>query len=392
MMGLKFMGDVPFNNVYIHGLVRDERGEKYSKTRGNIVDPLDLVDRYGADALRFTLAALTMPGSDLKLSESRTEGYRHFVNKIWNASRFALMNLEDLEPDQESQMSAPSHLSLPDRWIIGRLNETIRSAEKSIEAYKFNEATHDLYQFVWHEFCDWYLELIKPSLYQDKDLDQKRMTQRTLLKVLDHILRMLHPFMPFVTEEIWQRLPLKKENGSVMVTPFPKPEERFDDEQAEEEMGLVIEVVTALRNIRGEMSIPPADQVDALLRVKGKGDKERLQRNHLFIQNLAKVKTLRVLERVRKPPHSAFAVVRNVEIFVPMDRSKIEEEGKRLQKEISKIEKEIAFVGRKLSNEEFVSKAPPHVVQEEREKAAHYEALRGKLEESLKKIGEALSG
>jgi valyl-tRNA synthetase len=214
----------------------------------------------------------------------------------------------------------------------------------------------------------------------------------TLLKVLDGVLRMLHPFMPFVTEEIWQRLPVKKENGSIMVTSFPKPEERFDGEEAEEELGLVIEVITALRNIRGEMNIPPADQVDALFRVKGKGNKERLRRNHLFIQNLAKVKSLRVLERVQKPPHSAFAVVRNVEIFVPMDRSKIEEEGKRLQKEISKIEKEIAFVGRKLSNEQFLSKAPPDVVQEEREKAARYQALRGKLEENLKKIEEALSG
>jgi valyl-tRNA synthetase len=333
-----------------------------------------------------------MPGSDLKLSESRTEGYRHFVNKIWNASRFALMNLEDLEPDQESLISTPSDLSLPDRWIRGRLNQAVRAVEKSIEEYKFNEASHHLYQFVWHEFCDWYLELIKPYLYQDKDVKQKRMTQMTLLRGLDDILRMLHPFMPFVTEEIWQRLPLKKENGSIMVTPFPKPEERFDDEEAEQEMGLVIEVITALRNIRGEMNIPPADQVEALLRVKGKEDKERLQRNHLFIQNLARVKSLRVLERVQKPPYSAFAVVRNVEIFVPMDRSKIEEEGKRLRKEISKIEKEIAFVGRKLSNEQFLSKAPPDVVQEEREKAAQYQALRGKLEENLKKIRETLAG
>jgi valyl-tRNA synthetase len=203
---------------------------------------------------------------------------------------------------------------------------------------------------------------------------------------------MLHPFMPFVTEEIWQRLPVRKENESLMVAPFPKPEDRFDDEEVEEEMGLVIEVVTALRNIRGEMNIPPADQVDALLRTKGKGNKESIQRNHLFIQNLAKVKSLRVLERVQRPPYSAFAVVRNVEIFVPMDRSKIEEEGKRLQKEISKIEKEIAFVGRKLSNEQFVSKAPPHVVEEEKEKAAQYQALRGKLEQNLKKIEEALLG
>jgi valyl-tRNA synthetase len=392
MMGLKFMGDVPFKDVYIHGLVRDERGEKYSKTRGNVVDPLDLIDRYGADALRFTLAALTMPGSDLKLSEARTEGYRHFVNKIWNASRFALMNLEDFEPGQEPPISRPSEMSLPDRWIRGRLNQAIRSVEKSIEEYKFNEASHTLYQFIWHEFCDWYLELVKAFLYQDKDSKQKRMTQVTLLKVMDDILRMLHPFMPFVTEEIWQRLPVKKENGTIMIAPFPKAEKEFDDEEAEKEMGLVIEVITALRNIRGEMNVPPGDQVDILLHVKGKEDKAGLLRNQFFIQNLAKVKSLRVLEKGRRPPHSAFAAVRNVEIFVSMDRSKMEEEAKRLQKEILKIDKEIAFVGRKLSNEQFLSKAPAEVVQEEKEKASQYQVLRRKLEENLKKIEEALSG
>ena len=159
MMGLKFMGDVPFRDVYIHGLVRDERGEKYSKTRGNVVDPLDLIDRFGADALRFTLAALTMPGSDLKLSESRTEGYRHFANKIWNASRFSLMNLEKFNVDEMTQEVPPKEFSLPDRWIRGRLNQVIREVQRSLEDYKFNEASHVLYQFIWHEFCDWYLEL-----------------------------------------------------------------------------------------------------------------------------------------------------------------------------------------------------------------------------------------
>ncbi|MDP3016627.1 MAG: valine--tRNA ligase, partial [Deltaproteobacteria bacterium] len=200
MMGLKFMGDVPFRDVYIHGLVRDEKGEKYSKTRGNVVDPLDLIDRFGADALRFTLAALTMPGSDLKLSESRTEGYRHFANKIWNASRFALMNLEALSPDAMAQTHSPEEFSLPDRWIRGRLNETIRSVRKALEEYKFNEACHILYQFIWHEFCDWYLEMTKLYLYREGDQKRQDLTRQTLLEVLDAILRLLHPFMPFITE------------------------------------------------------------------------------------------------------------------------------------------------------------------------------------------------
>jgi len=389
MMGLKFMGDVPFRDVYIHGLVRDERGEKYSKTRGNVVDPLDLIDRFGADALRFTLAALTMPGSDLKLSEARTEGYRHFANKIWNASRFALMNL-DVSEEIAREIYDKSSYSLPDQWIRGRLNRTIREVKKSLEDYRFNEATHALYQFIWHEFCDWYLELIKPYLYQDEDVKKKRMSQQTLLEVLDATLRLLHPFMPFITEEIWEQLPLRKETGSIMVANFPQPDPRFDDDQVASEMGLVIEIITALRNIRGEMNVSPAEQVEAILRPKGEEVEEGLKRNQLFIQNLAKVKSLKVLRELAKPAYSAFAQVQDVEIFVPMDRSRMEEEVRRLQKEISKIEKDIAFVNRKLSNEQFLSKAPKEVVQEEKEKALQCETVRNKLEESLRKIKETL--
>jgi len=390
MMGLKFMGDVPFRDVYIHGLVRDEKGEKYSKTRGNVVDPLDLIDRFGADALRFTLAALTMPGSDLKLSEARTEGYRHFANKIWNASRFALMNLGD-RVHITGEVNKEEH-SLPDRWIRGRLNRTIREVQKSLEAYKFNEASHILYQFIWHEFCDWYLELIKPYLYQDEDLKRKKLTQETLLKVLDATLRLLHPFMPFVTEEIWQQLPQEKGNGSIMIAEFPRPEERFDDDQIADEMGLVIEVIAAIRNIRGEMNIPPGDQIIGILRTKDGEIEKRLQINRLFIQNLAKVKELMIGEEIEKPLHSAFAVVRDVEVFVPMSKSRMEEEMRRLQKEMLKIEKDIAFIGKKLSNEQFLSKAPAEVVQEEKEKASQYHTQRDKLEGNLNKIKESLAG
>jgi valyl-tRNA synthetase len=392
MMGLKFMGDVPFRDVYIHGLVRDEKGEKYSKTRGNVVDPLELIDRFGADALRFTLAALTMPGSDLKLSEARTEGYRHFANKIWNASRFALMSLDDFKISGVPTFSNLSDYSLPDRWVRGRLNQVIREVQKALENYKFNEATHTLYQFIWHEFCDWYLELIKPYLYQDKDPSRRTLTQETLLRVLDDTLRLLHPFMPFITEEIWQQLPLKIENGSIMKASFPRPDERFDDDQIADEMGLVIEIITALRNIRGEMNVPPGEQITVLLRTKDLEIEKRLQGNRSFIQNLAKVSEIRIGGEVEKTAYNAFAVVCNVEIFVSMDRSRMEEEARRLQKEILKIEKEIAFVNRKLSNEQFLSKAPLEVVNQEKEKALQYQSIQNKLEESLKKIKEVLSG
>jgi len=386
MMGLKFMGDVPFKDVYIHGLVRDERGEKYSKTRGNVLDPLDLIERYGADTLRFTLAALTMPGSDLKLSEARTEGYRHFVNKIWNASRFSLMNLDGLEIEDTQKSYDRTEYSVPDRWILGRLNKAIRGVRKALEEYKFNEASHVLYQYVWHEFCDWYLEMIKPFLYQEGDKKRKDITQQTLLKVLDATLRLLHPFMPFVTEEIWQQLPSEKKADSIMIAPYPQVDERYDDDEIADEMDLLIEVITALRNIRGEMDVPPGEQIDVILRTKVKKVEERIRRNQLFVVNLARVKGLMIGEEIERPAYSAFAAVGDVEIFVPMDRSRMEEEAMRLQKERAKVEKEILFVEKKLSNEQFRSKAPVEVVREEEEKALQYRARRDKLEERLKRI------
>jgi valyl-tRNA synthetase len=386
MMGLKFMGDVPFKDVYIHGLVRDEKGEKYSKTRGNVVDPLDLIDRFGADALRFTLAALTMPGSDLKLSESRTEGYRHFANKIWNASRFALMNLEALSPDAMAQTHSPEEFSLPDRWIRGRLNETIRSVRKALDEYKFNEACHILYQFIWHEFCDWYLEMTKLYLYREGDQKRQDLTRQTLLEMLDAILRLLHPFMPFITEEIWQQLPTRKGNESIMVAEFPKPDQQYDDQSVEDEMAWIIEVVNGLRNIRGEMNLPPSEQISVHIRTKSEEVVKRLRGQETFIQFLASAKELSIGKNVEKPLYSAYAVVRDVEIFVPMDRARMEEEAKRLQKEILKIEKESGFVMKKLSNEQFLSKAPPEIVQEVKEKAQEFRSQREKLEESLIKI------
>ena len=390
MMGLKFMGDVPFRDVYIHGLVRDERGEKYSKTRGNVVDPLDLIDRFGADALRFTLAALTMPGSDLKLSESRTEGYRHFANKIWNASRFALMNLEKFNIGESTKEVPPDGFSLPDRWIRGRLNDVIRDVRKSLEDYKFNEASNSLYQFIWHEFCDWYLELAKLYLYQEGGEKRQKLTKRTLLEVLDAVLRLLHPFMPFITEEIWQQLPRRKENESIMIAPFPKPDKGYDDESVVDEMGLIIEVISALRNIRGEMNLPPGERIMVLLRTKREEVEKRLRENQSFIQSLALVEAFQFGRNLEKPLYSAFVAVRDVEIFVPMERSRMEEEARRLQKEIVKIEKESAFVMKKLSNEQFLSKAPPEIVQEVKGKALEFRGQREKLEESLNKIREMI--
>jgi len=390
MMGLKFMGDVPFRDVYIHGLVRDEKGEKYSKTRGNVVDPLELIERFGADALRFTLAALTMPGSDLKLSESRTEGYRHFANKIWNASRFVLMNLEGWIPGENSKQRSPEEFSLPDRWIRKRLNDTIRSVRKGLEEYRFNEVCHHLYQFIWHEFCDWYLEMSKLYLYRERDKKRQDLTRQTLSEVLDAILRLLHPVMPFITEAIWQQLPQRTGSESIMVSRFPVVDPQYEDSNIEDEMAWIMEVVTGLRNIRGEMNIPPAEQISVLIHTKDEETETTVRALEPFIQFLVQVKDLKIGNQIERPPYSAYALVRGAEVFVPMDRTRMEEEANRLQKEILKIEKESAFVMKKLSNEQFLTKAPPEVVLEVRGKAEEFELQRRKLEESLTKIREML--
>jgi len=331
-----------------------------------------------------------MPGSDLKLSESRTEGYRHFVNKIWNASRFVLMNLEGFDTDRMSREVSPKAFNLADRWIRGRLNQVIRDTRKALEEYKFNDACHVLYQFIWHEFCDWYVELSKLSLYKGEDKEKRDLTQLTLLEVLDATLKLLHPFMPFITEEIWQQLPRQKENGSIMIAEFPKPDGRFDDESVALEMGRIIEVTNALRNIRGEMNLPPGEQITVLFRTKNGAVERKLQENQSFIQSLALVREFKFGADLEKPLYSAFVVVGDVEIFVPMDRSRMEEEAKRLEKEIMKIDKESAFVMKKLANEQFIAKAPPEVVQEVKEKAGEFKGRREKLEESLNKMREVL--
>jgi valyl-tRNA synthetase len=300
------------------------------------------------------------------------------------------MNLETFYMDGVTRESPPEKLSLPDRWIRVRLNQVIREVKKSLDDYKFNEAAQTLYQFIWHEFCDWYLELTKLYLYKEGDEEKQNLTRQTLLGVLDSILRLLHPFMPFITEEIWQQLPQRRENESIMVAEFPKPDKRYDDETGADQMALIIDVVNALRNIRGEMNLPPGEPITAFIRTRSKEMQEKLQENQSLIQLLALVKEFEFGKDLEKPRYSAFAVVRGVEIFVPMDRSRMEEEARRLRKEILKIEKESGFVMKKLSNEQFLSKAPPEIVQEAREKALEYRNQRENLEESLNKIKEMI--
>jgi valyl-tRNA synthetase len=264
MMGLQFMGDVPFRDVYIHALVRDIQGRKMSKSRGNVIDPLVVMEEYGTDAFRFTLAAFAAQGRDICLSEERIEGYRHFANKIWNASRFSLTNLADFQGIAHEIVLRQTNL--PNRWILSRFNETVREVAEALEEYRFNDGAQAIYHFIWHEFCDWFLEMIKPVLYGKDDSQERTITQYVLLRVLDGALRLLHPFMPFITEEIWQSLP--HEGQSIMIADFPQYEEGLRDEQALRDMDLVMRTVGGIRNIRGEMDIPPNRQVDVLLLAK----------------------------------------------------------------------------------------------------------------------------
>lgn len=270
MMGIHFMGDIPFKDVYVHALVRDEHGKKMSKSTGNVIDPLSVIEEYGTDAFRFTLAAFAAQGRDIKMSEKRVEGYRHFVNKLWNAARFALMHIPN--SNFEFQVSSFKPLSLPDRWILSRLGKATETVAENLDTYKFNDAAGAVYQFVWHEFCDWYLEAIKPVLYGNEGQEKKDATTRVLWRVLRDTLVLLHPFMPFVTEEIWHKLPGTE--GSVMKAVFPSDTPDAADvaynAEAESEMELVIGIITGIRNIRGEMNISPSLALEVLVQSQDK--------------------------------------------------------------------------------------------------------------------------
>jgi len=365
--------------------VRDIQGRKMSKSRGNVIDPVVMMEEYGTDAFRFTLAAFAAQGRDICLSEERIEGYRHFANKIWNASRFSLTNLADFQGiDHGINLR---QMSLPNRWILSRFNETVREVTEALEEYRFNDGAQAIYHFVWHEFCDWFLELIKPVLYGKDDSQKRAATQYVLFRVLDGALRLLHPFMPFITEEIWQRLP--HEGESLMVADFPQYDEGLRDEEALRDMDLVMRTIGGIRNIRGEMDIAPHKQVDVLLLAEVGNIRDRLERYRVYIINLARVGSLSFVSSKEKPLNVATAVIGDAEIFIPMAKDMDRHgEARRLEKEIRKVEKDLEFVDRKLSNDKFMSKAPAEVVEKVRAKRQVLLIRDGKLRENLGKIQE----
>lgn len=379
MMGLHFMKEVPFRDVYVHALVRDAQGQKMSKSKGNVIDPLLIMDKYGTDALRFTLTAFAVQGRDVKLSEDRIEGYKHFVNKIWNASRLVLMNLEG--------MSEVPHIpadcgKLTHRWILSRLQRVAKEAEEALDSYQFNQYAHVLYQFLWHEYCDWYLEMVKPDFYGD-DPAAKSLAKAVAVRVLEKILTLLHPVMPFVTEEIYQKLPQTK--GSIMQAPFPEFEAGRCDEKAEQEMDLIMQIVNTMRNIRGEMNVPPATRVEAVCLCPGEETRILLEEHRNIVSDLARLSRLQILDAGQKKPKlAAGALTGGIEVYVVLkDILDFDSEAKRLQKEISKLEKEWSITQKKLSNEDFLGRAPAEVIEKEREKGARLGEKMEKLKHHL---------
>ena len=364
MMGIKFMGVVPFKEVYIHALVRDAQGQKMSKSKGNVIDPLTVIEEYGTDAFRFTLAAFAAQGRDIKLSMERISGYRNFANKLWNASRFVLMNLEDFEPTRE--IAELSDLSLADQWILTRLAETAEEANKALEEYKFNEAASALYAFTWHQFCDWHIELTKDVLY-GQDAEARERTRTVLCFVLENLLRLLHPFTPFITEEIWQVLPGRRPCATIMQATYPIAAgiPRFSD--GADKMELIMEVIKGIRNIRGEMNVAPSKKIPVLLDCKNAATGRVVAEGEAYIRSLARLEELVTGVAIERPKQSATQVAGDVEILIPLaGLIDIEEEEKRLDKEINKVEKDVRMFEKKLANEDFVARAPAEVLEKNR--------------------------
>jgi len=369
MMGLKFMGDVPFRDVYIHALVRDSKGQKMSKSKGNVVDPLIMIEKYGTDAFRFSLAAFAAQGRDIKLAEERIEGYRHFANKIWNASRFIMMNagasVSLRSPFTGKEKAADSDFA--SRWILSRLALAAEEVNRALEEYHFNDAAQAIYQFVWHEFCDWYIEMSKHALFNTTKYKDE--TISTLFTVLDVSLRLLHPFMPFVTEEIWQhiRATIHETGKSIVIAPYPLSLPR--DIEAEKEMSHLMEAISAIRNIRGEMNVQPSSEVRVLIKTFTDKVEGTLRENTHYIQRLAKAKEIEIGRTIMKPKNSATTVRDSFEVYIPVEGLlDVEAEVERLAKERKKVQESIGLIGGKLSSEEFLTRAPKEVVEKERAK------------------------
>ncbi len=409
MASLKFMGDIPFRDVYFNGMVRDLNGRKMSKSLGNSPDPLWLIDgakkeemgdfakqhsleggvmpAYGADAVRLTMVYLTPLGGDVRFDHTLVELGQKFSNKLWNAARFVLMNLDADRPPVGLQEIGADELDLADRWILSRLNRAIQVVDKALHGFKLNDATHAVYSFVWSEYCDWYLETIKMRLYDANNPRQQQIARSIAVGVLDNILRMLHPFMPFITEEIWQSLPESLHGDqtpvTIMLQPYPKVASKWLDKHAERQMLLLQQLIGAIRNIRGEMNVPPAKEAELIVHCPDADKIEIVRENESYIIKLAKVSAINY--DGQRPQLAASAVVQGIELLLPLaELIDVEVEKKRLEKEIARLESQLVGLNNKLTNRDFLARAPKEVVDKERKKKEDFEVHLSKMQGNLR--------
>ncbi len=386
---------VPFRQVYIHALVRDAERQKMSKTKGNVVDPLDVIQRFGTDATRFTLAAMAAPGTDIAFSEGRTEGYRNFANKIWNAARFMFMNIDRIEPGLRPRTGSetPSHTGfeavvLDDRWILSRFNRVAKGVNEALETYRFHEAANQIYDFFWGEFCDWYIELIKPRLLDGADQPAARIACANLLGIFEAALRLLHPVMPFITEEIWYAIydgkpPLK----SIALAPYPQVDEKQLDLAAETEMAILQDLIVSVRNLRAELKVDQKQRVPVQVFVSEPEIHRLIEENLGSVERLANIEKIEFVENSLAKLSGARHTAR-FDVHVIYERKiDVAAERERLKKELEQIEKETANGRRQLGNEQFLAKAPAKVVEGIRKRAQELEILREKVKSKLNELG-----
>ncbi len=386
MMGIKFMGDVPFKDIYLHAMIRDKDGQKMSKTKNNVIDPLDVIKDFGTDALRFTLLMFTQQGRDIKLDIKRIEGYKNFINKIWNASKFAMMNFENFIPKHSHELHTLK-LSMADKWILHRVNEVSQLVDTQIKEYNFSDATSTLYQFVWHEFCDWYLELVKTTFYSSvKTEEEKNASKETLYYTLIQILKLSHPFIPFVTEELYQILPNSslKDHESIMCSSYPKYNPVYSFEGISEDISIIMEYITQIRNIRGENNISMAKPITLIFKTDN---------NTLIAKSSDYLMSQCRAEKIEFTTESdieftASALCKDTTIFIPLKGLiDVESELARLSKQGLKLKKDIEFVSKKLNNPAFIDSAPADVVEREREKLSDYLKQEELMKNDIEKIG-----
>jgi len=366
------MNDIPFSEVYIHGTVRDITGKKMSKSLGNVIDPLNIIDEYGTDALRYTLITATATGQDIFLAEEKFQSGRNFANKIWNATRFVIMNLkQDYNNVDLCQVFNKENLKLPERWVLSRLYHTLDYVEKRLNNFHFNDAAKQLYEFFWHEFCDWYLELAKFNI-------EDKITQIVIYKVLEKSLRLLHPFMPYISEELWQRLPGAKE--SIMIKAWPHLQKDLIDKSVDKKMDLFFEIVTTIRNLRKHLNIDNSKKISLIIAASDKKDRHVLEELSGYLSNILKLESIKLGLGLKKPTHAVVALIKNFQVFVPLEGLiDFEKENERIDKQVKELKAQLDRISKNLKNRDFLKRAPRDIVDKEKIKKQD-------LDESLNKL------